>query len=80
MLNLDDLAARPHARSPRECQVAYAMRTLTESQADALARAIDNPSVRHAEIAAALIALGYSTNDTNIGRHRRHLCQCRRAA
>jgi len=79
VIDLNELADRPHARSPRECTIAYALRALDDATADTLRRALDNPSAQHAEISVALVGLGFTTNDTNVGRHRRGLCQCGRA-
>lgn len=68
-------ADKPPVKGPR-CSVGVTLDEMSETDAQALQSALDNPGVRHSTIADALNAEGYRIGRDAIQRHRRDQCQC----
>ena len=81
MTSLANLAAADTlARPDHKCGICWALETLDPTAAAYLQAAIDNASVKAAEIQRALATEGHDVGANTVSRHRRALCAGRRMA
>jgi hypothetical protein len=81
-MSLDTLAKRTTGRGPRECGVAYALRSLDATLADALSRALANIAVTAQAIAddEDMATITDAPGADSISRHRAGKCRCGRTS
>ena len=75
----DEITALNTKRPSRHCVIGLILEDLPADDAEELRDVLDDESVTHRAIAAALIGRGYDLgrNAKQVARHRRRECECR---
>lgn len=76
--DLHDLKVAPTSR----CSISTVLTVVTDDEREALLKALDNPQIRHTDLANVLTRLGYPIKGVTVSRHRNrgesNGCRCPR--